>query len=140
MSAKRALTVKRVAAIKPPANGQKDHFDAALPGFALRVSSKGTKSFVLFYRSKVGPKAGKQLVSEPVFKLGLAGRPRSTFGWRIAQAIRNEPGSHSVKLVPAPHPSVDILEDPGDKTLPKIYADIMKTPAAEPPLCSWPVE
>lgn len=78
----------------------------------------------------LGPTAGKLLVSEPVFKLGLAGRLRSAFGWRIAQAIRHEPGSHSVRLVPAPHPSVSILEDPSDKKLPKIYANIMKSSAA----------
>ena len=59
MTTKRALTIKRVQSIKPPAKGQVDYFDAALPGFALRVSSKGGKSYVLLYRPKVGPDAGK---------------------------------------------------------------------------------
>jgi integrase len=56
---KRSLTDLAVKRIKPPTSGQKEHFDAALPGFALRVSSKGGKSYVLFYRPKVGPDAGK---------------------------------------------------------------------------------
>jgi len=59
MSTKRALTVKRVEAIKPPATGQIDVFDANLPGFGLRVSSKGRKSYVLLYRPKIGKKKGK---------------------------------------------------------------------------------
>jgi integrase len=59
MAEKRALTVKRVETIKPPAKGQVDHWDAALPGFALRVSSKGAKSYVLLYRPRVGHDRGK---------------------------------------------------------------------------------
>jgi len=41
------LTVKRA---KPPTNGQVDIFDAGYPGFALRVSYGGGKSWVYFYR------------------------------------------------------------------------------------------
>ncbi len=59
MTRKRALTAAAVKRIKPPEKGQVDHFDAALPGFALRVSAKGAKSYVLFYRPKIGPDAGK---------------------------------------------------------------------------------
>ncbi len=59
MTRKRALTAAAVKRIKPPEKGQVDRFDAALPGFALRVSDKGAKSYVLFYRPKVGPDAGK---------------------------------------------------------------------------------
>ncbi len=59
MTAKRALTIKRVQSIKPPVKGQKDYFDAALPSFALRVTANGTKSYVLLYRPKLGPDAGK---------------------------------------------------------------------------------
>ena len=41
------MTVKRA---KPPTNGQVDIFDAGYPGFALRVSYGGGKSWVYFYR------------------------------------------------------------------------------------------
>ena len=47
---KKFLTAAAVQRIKPPAKGQVEHFDAVLPGFALRVTSKGHKSWVLFYR------------------------------------------------------------------------------------------
>jgi len=47
---KKNLTALGVKRIKSPAKGQTDHFDAVLPGFALRVTSKGHKSWVLLYR------------------------------------------------------------------------------------------
>lgn len=46
----KTLTDASVRKIKPPASGQQEHFDAALPGFALRVSSTGSKSYVFNYR------------------------------------------------------------------------------------------
>jgi integrase len=46
----RSLTVAAVARIKPPAQGQADHFDKGYPGLALRVSYGGSKSWVYFYR------------------------------------------------------------------------------------------
>ncbi|MEX0758606.1 MAG: integrase arm-type DNA-binding domain-containing protein, partial [Tistlia sp.] len=55
MAQKKTLTAAAVERIKAPAAGQHDHFDAALPGLAVRVSYGGSKTFVLFYRL-----AGKQ--------------------------------------------------------------------------------
>lgn len=48
--AKRVLTAKAVEKIRPPSSGQKEHWDAALPGFCLRVSENGTKAWVLMAR------------------------------------------------------------------------------------------
>ena len=48
--AQKVLTAAAVKRLNPPARGQVDHFDAALPGFALRISYKGTKSWVILYR------------------------------------------------------------------------------------------
>jgi len=47
---KRALSDLTVKRLKPPTNGQVDIFDAGYPGFALRVSYGGGKSWVYFYR------------------------------------------------------------------------------------------
>jgi integrase len=47
---KRPLSDLAVKLAKPPSNGQVDIFDAGYPGFALRVSYGGGKSWVYFYR------------------------------------------------------------------------------------------
>jgi integrase len=47
---KQVLTAKAVEKIRPPSSGQKEHWDAALPGFCLRVSENGTKAWVLMAR------------------------------------------------------------------------------------------
>jgi integrase len=47
---KRSLTAAAVARIPPPEQGQVDHFDRIYPGLALRVSYRGTKTWVCFYR------------------------------------------------------------------------------------------
>jgi integrase len=47
---KRPLSDLAVKRVKPPQKGQVDIFDAGYPGFALRVSYGGGKSWVYFYR------------------------------------------------------------------------------------------
>jgi integrase len=47
---KRILTAKAVEKLRPPSTGQKEHWDAALPGFGLRVGENGTKAWVLMAR------------------------------------------------------------------------------------------
>ena len=44
------FTARAIEAIKPPATGQKDYWDSSLPGFGLRVSAAGRKSWVVMYR------------------------------------------------------------------------------------------
>ncbi len=46
----RSLTAAAVERIKPPRDGQADHFDKGFPGLALRVSYGGAKAWVYFYR------------------------------------------------------------------------------------------
>lgn len=50
--AKEMLTDIRIKKITPPTKGQADLWDTKLPGFGIRVSSHGTKSFILIYRFK----------------------------------------------------------------------------------------
>ncbi|MCZ6589314.1 MAG: Arm DNA-binding domain-containing protein [Alphaproteobacteria bacterium] len=44
------MTSRSVAALKPPAEGRVEYFDASLPGFALRVSESGRRTWVVLYR------------------------------------------------------------------------------------------
>tara|TARA_Y100000031_G_scaffold148940_1_gene185950 strand:+ start:675 stop:1919 length:1245 start_codon:yes stop_codon:yes gene_type:complete len=44
------LTAAAVERIKPTPDKQVEYFDALTPGFALRVSPKGAKSWIMFYR------------------------------------------------------------------------------------------
>ena len=46
------LTDLQIRKLRPTDSGQKTHFDDALPGFGIRVSQGGTKSFVVMYGKK----------------------------------------------------------------------------------------
>ena len=50
----RALTVAAVERLKPPKQGQVDHFDRGFPGLALRIGYGGTKTWIFFYRLHSG--------------------------------------------------------------------------------------
>lgn len=54
------LTEAAVRRLAAPASGQTDYFDELLPGFGLRVSATGRRSWFVFYRVKDGPQQGKQ--------------------------------------------------------------------------------
>ncbi len=54
------LTEAAVRRLAAPASGQTDYFDELLPGFGLRVSASGRRSWFVFYRVKDGPQRGKQ--------------------------------------------------------------------------------
>jgi integrase len=45
------LTARTVENAKPPAFGRIEYWDAALPGFGLRVTDKGAKSWTVLYRA-----------------------------------------------------------------------------------------
>jgi integrase len=47
-------TDKWVRCLEAPASGNKVHYDGAVPGFGVRVTAAGAKSFVLNYRTKAG--------------------------------------------------------------------------------------
>ena len=55
------LSKKRsVDAIKSPESGAVDYFDTSFPGFALRVTAKGVKTWYCFYRVQDGRDKGRQ--------------------------------------------------------------------------------
>jgi integrase len=46
----KTLTAAGIEKLKPPARGQRDHFDKGFPGLGLRCSYAGSKSFIHMYR------------------------------------------------------------------------------------------
>ncbi len=45
------FTVRKIDSLKPSASGQIDYWDKALPGFGVRLSPGGRKSFIVMYRA-----------------------------------------------------------------------------------------
>jgi integrase len=88
---KRALSDLTVKRVKPPAKGQVDIFDAGYPGFALRVSYGGGKSWVYFYRV-AGRLRRRSLGTYPAVTLAEARQL-----WRDAKhqvSLGRDPGWH----------------------------------------------
>ena len=44
------LTQRAVETLKPPATGRVEYWDSHLPGFGLRISETGRKTWVVMYR------------------------------------------------------------------------------------------
>jgi integrase len=68
------LTDLAVASVKPPASGRIEIWDAMLPGFGLRISDKGSKSWVVLYRVR-GSATGKRRLTlgrYPIISLAKA--------------------------------------------------------------------
>jgi integrase len=76
----RSLTVASVARIKPPKQGQSDHFDQGFPGLALRVSYGGKKAWTFLYRMHGGKLRRITLGHFPA--MGLA---EARHAWRDAR-------------------------------------------------------
>ncbi|MCH8998783.1 MAG: integrase arm-type DNA-binding domain-containing protein [Proteobacteria bacterium] len=56
---RRKLTALNVGKLPKPPAGQVEYADKDLPGFSLRVTSRGGRSFVLHYRPRAGSHKGK---------------------------------------------------------------------------------
>jgi integrase len=68
---KRKLTAAAVEKIGAPKKGRIEYFDTVLPGFALRITDKGSKSWVLFYR--IGGRQRRLTIGKyPAFELADA--------------------------------------------------------------------
>ncbi len=65
------LTAKTVENARPPERGREQLWDATLPGFGLRITDKGKKSWVLMYRIR-GRQRRLTIGSYPAFSLSEA--------------------------------------------------------------------
>lgn len=68
---RRKLTDRMLATAKAPVSGRTEFWDASLPGFGVRVTSNGRKSFVLMYRME-GRKRRLTLGNYPGLSLAKA--------------------------------------------------------------------
>jgi hypothetical protein len=55
-----SLTQRAVDALKPPPKGRIEYFDRVLPGFGLRVTNAGRKTWIAMYR--VGSKKVRETI------------------------------------------------------------------------------
>lgn len=78
--AKRALTAVAVEKMKPPAEGQVDHYDAGFPGLALRISHGGARTWTYKLRAH-GRQRKMTLGTYPAMTLAEA-----RAAWREAKA------------------------------------------------------
>ena len=116
-----------VKAIKPPPSGKVDYFDTALPGFALRVTSRGVKSWCCFYRVQAGPDKGKlrRMTLEPRYPALSCKDARALAGDVFAAASAgHDPAAEkqvAKKAAPPPKPRYPTLGDVIDGFI-KTYA------------------
>src|SRR5438045_8187562 len=66
------LTARTVENAKPPAFGRVEYWDAALPGFGLRVTDKGAKSWTVLFRAPHGQLRRVTLGKYPALTLAMA--------------------------------------------------------------------
>jgi len=101
----RSLTVASVARIKPPKQGQADHFDQGFPGLALRVSYGGQKAWTFFYRLHGGKLRRLTLGHFPA--MGLA---EARDAWRDAREAVGK-GENPARKKPTHADSFDAVAD-----------------------------
>ena len=86
------MTVRAVDAIRPPTSGQVDYWDAYNPGFGLRVSAGGRRSWVLMYRHS-NVKRRLTLGTYPALSLADA-REQAGRALRAVQYDGADPAAH----------------------------------------------
>jgi integrase len=101
----RSLTVASVARIKPPKQGQADHFDQGFPGLALRVSYGGQKAWTFFYRLHGGKLRRLTLGHFPA--MGLA---EARDAWRDAREAAGK-GENPARKKPTHADSFEAVAD-----------------------------
>ncbi|MDH3742353.1 MAG: integrase arm-type DNA-binding domain-containing protein [Hyphomicrobiales bacterium] len=69
--ARKKFSDTSIARLKPPAEGRAEYWDEEVPGFGLRVTARGTKTWQLMYR-KDGRKRRLTLGNYPALSLKLA--------------------------------------------------------------------
>jgi integrase len=66
--ARTSLTALAVQKIKPPASGRAERYDAAVPGFGVRTTAEGSKSWIFVYTSPTQQKRRRYTIGIVDFK------------------------------------------------------------------------
>ena len=82
------LTDLQIKKLKPPKKGQKAYFDEGLPGFGVRISQGGTKSFIVMHGAR---RRLKTIGRYPAMRLAEARQEAK----RVQVSVVNEPLSLS---------------------------------------------
>ncbi len=98
---KKTLTAKGVKGIRAPKTGREEHFDAALPGFALRITATGHRSWILLYRFNWRPRR-LTLASYPAVGLAQARDLARQALQQVANGV--DPGHEKAKARTEPEP------------------------------------
>lgn len=59
-----AFTVRKLESLKRPASGRVDYWDEDTPGFGMRISATGKRTWVAMYRTKGGRQSMSALGGE----------------------------------------------------------------------------
>ena len=97
--ARKKFSDRSIARLKPPPDGRAEYWDEDLPGFGLRITAKGTKTWQLLYR-KDGRKRRLTLGSYPALSLQLARKAASDAQAAIARG--HDPASERHALTGGP--------------------------------------
>ncbi|MGI9463673.1 MAG: Arm DNA-binding domain-containing protein, partial [Aestuariivirgaceae bacterium] len=97
--AKKKFSDTSIARLKPPADGRAEYWDEEVPGFGLRVTARGTKTWQLMYR-KDGRKRRLTLGNYPALSLKLARKAAKDA--RDAIARGHDPASERSALTGGP--------------------------------------
>jgi Arm DNA-binding domain len=107
--AKARLTELGVAKLAPPATGRTEIFDSTLPGFGVRVTSSGVRSFFVMTRVR-GTLKRVTLGKHPTLKLAQA-RTMAREAMAMAR-LGNDPGAAKrAARRPAERPVERVIED-----------------------------
>jgi hypothetical protein len=113
---KKTLTVAGIKRFPPAPTGKRvEYFDAAIPGFALRVTDKADKSFILMTRLNgrlIRLTVGKAQLEDDGPGLSLASARQQARDWMMACAKGKDPrpkkkaAEKAAKASPPPRPAV----------------------------------
>jgi integrase len=80
------LTKDSIEALIPPGTGNRIEYDSAVPGFGVRITKAGARSFIVNYRTRSGLERRYTIGSYPAWKVGAARKEAD----EIRRRVRHE--------------------------------------------------